>query len=54
MVRSAMGDAARFRLDGKVARVSGAVGAAVTILASPEAEWINGQLLPVNGGSLVS
>lgn len=30
------------------------VGAAVTFLASPEAEWINGQVLPVNGGSLVA
>lgn len=30
------------------------VGAAVTFLASPEAEWVNGQLLPVNGGSMVS
>lgn len=30
------------------------VGAAVAYLASPEAEWINGQVLPVNGGSLVS
>lgn len=29
------------------------VGAAVAYLASPEAEWINGQVLPVNGGSLV-
>jgi 3-oxoacyl-[acyl-carrier protein] reductase len=29
------------------------VGAAVTFLASPEAEWINGQVLAVNGGSLV-
>ncbi len=30
------------------------VGAAVTFLASPQAEWINGQLLPVNGGALVA
>ena len=30
------------------------VGAAVTFLASPEAEWINGQVLPVNGGGLVA
>lgn len=30
------------------------VGAAVAYLASPEAEWVNGQLLPVNGGSLVA
>jgi 3-oxoacyl-[acyl-carrier protein] reductase len=30
------------------------VGAAVAYLASPEAEWVNGQVLPVNGGSLVS
>jgi 3-oxoacyl-[acyl-carrier protein] reductase len=29
------------------------VGAAVAFLASPEAEWINGQVLPVNGGALV-
>jgi len=29
------------------------VGAAVTFLASSEAEWINGQVLAVNGGSLV-
>lgn len=29
------------------------VGAAVAYLASCEAEWINGQVLPVNGGSLV-
>ena len=29
------------------------VGAAVAYLASSEAEWVNGQLLPVNGGSLV-
>ena len=29
------------------------VGAAVAYLASREAEWVNGQLLPVNGGSLV-
>jgi len=29
------------------------VGAAVAYLASPEAEWVNGQVLPVNGGSLV-
>lgn len=29
------------------------VGAAVTYLASNEAEWVNGQVLPVNGGSLV-
>ena len=30
------------------------VGAAVAYLASAEAEWVNGQVLPVNGGSLVS
>ena len=30
------------------------VGAAVLYLASLEAEWVNGQVLPVNGGSLVS
>lgn len=30
------------------------VGAAVAYLASPEAEWVNGQLLPVNGGGLVA
>lgn len=30
------------------------VGAAVAFLASKEAEWINGQLLPVNGGSMVA
>ena len=29
------------------------VGAAVAYLASREAEWVNGQVLPVNGGSLV-
>ncbi len=29
------------------------VGAAVVYLASREAEWVNGQVLPVNGGSLV-
>lgn len=29
------------------------VGAAVVYLASKEAEWVNGQVLPVNGGSLV-
>ncbi len=29
------------------------VGAAVAYLTSPEAEWVNGQVLPVNGGSLV-
>lgn len=29
------------------------VGAAVVYLASLEAEWVNGQVLPVNGGSLV-
>ena len=29
------------------------VGTAVAYLASPEAEWVNGQVLPVNGGSLV-
>lgn len=29
------------------------VGAAVVYLSSTEAEWVNGQLLPVNGGSLV-
>ena len=29
------------------------VGAAVTYLASAEAEWVNGQVLAVNGGSLV-
>lgn len=30
------------------------VGAAVTYLASKEAEWVNGQVLPVNGGGVVS
>ncbi|AYC34009.1 SDR family oxidoreductase [Pseudomonas cavernae] len=30
------------------------VGAAVAYLASIEAEWVNGQVLPVNGGSLVA
>lgn len=30
------------------------VGAAVAYLASEEAAWVNGQLLPVNGGSLVA
>lgn len=30
------------------------VGTAVAYLSSPEAEWVNGQVLPVNGGSLVS
>ena len=30
------------------------VGAAVAYLASAEAEWVNGQVLPVNGGSVVS
>ena len=30
------------------------VGAAVLYLSSLEAEWVNGQVLPVNGGSLVS
>lgn len=30
------------------------VGAAVAYLASPEAAWVNGQVLPVNGGSLVA
>ena len=30
------------------------VGAAVVYLASKEAEWVNGQLLPVNGGSMVA
>lgn len=30
------------------------VGAAVAYLASTEAEWVNGQLLPVNGGSMVA
>lgn len=30
------------------------VGAAVAYLASQEAAWVNGQLLPVNGGSLVA
>ena len=30
------------------------VGAAVAYLASPEAAWVNGQLLPVNGGGLVA
>ncbi|WP_027996421.1 SDR family NAD(P)-dependent oxidoreductase [Simplicispira psychrophila] len=29
------------------------VGAAIVYLASPEAEWVNGQVLPVNGGSIV-
>ena len=29
------------------------VGAAIVYLASSEAEWVNGQVLPVNGGSLV-
>ena len=29
------------------------VGAAIVYLASPEAEWVNGQVLPVNGGSVV-
>ncbi len=29
------------------------VGAAVAYLASSEAEWVNGQVLPINGGSLV-
>ena len=29
------------------------VGAAIVYLASPEAEWVIGQVLPVNGGSLV-
>lgn len=29
------------------------VGTAVAYLASSEAEWVNGQVLPVNGGSLV-
>lgn len=30
------------------------VGAAVAYLASAEAEWVNGQVLPVNGGGLVA
>jgi 3-oxoacyl-[acyl-carrier protein] reductase len=30
------------------------VGAAVAYLASAEAAWVNGQLLPVNGGGLVA
>jgi 2-hydroxycyclohexanecarboxyl-CoA dehydrogenase len=30
------------------------VGAAVAYLASQEAAWVNGQVLPVNGGSLVA
>lgn len=30
------------------------VGTAVAYLASLEAEWVNGQVLPVNGGSVVS
>jgi 3-oxoacyl-[acyl-carrier protein] reductase len=30
------------------------VGAAVAYLASPEAAWVNGQVLPVNGGSMVA
>ncbi|MGH8831706.1 MAG: SDR family NAD(P)-dependent oxidoreductase [Polaromonas sp.] len=30
------------------------VGAAVAYLASAEAEWVTGQVLPVNGGSLVA
>ena len=30
------------------------VGAAVSYLASTEAEWVNGQVLPVNGGGLVA
>lgn len=30
------------------------VGAAVAYLASAEAAWVNGQVLPVNGGSLVA
>ncbi|MEF9947820.1 MAG: SDR family oxidoreductase, partial [Comamonas sp.] len=30
------------------------VGGAVTYLASTEAEWVNGQVLPVNGGGLVA
>lgn len=30
------------------------VGAAVAYLASNEASWVNGQLLPVNGGGLVA
>lgn len=29
------------------------VGAAIVYLASSEAEWVNGQVLPVNGGSVV-
>lgn len=30
------------------------VGAAISFLVSPQSEWINGQVLPVNGGSLVA
>ena len=30
------------------------VGAAASYLASTEAEWVNGQVLPVNGGGLVA
>lgn len=30
------------------------VGAAVSYLASTEAQWVNGQVLPVNGGGLVA
>lgn len=30
------------------------VAAAVAYLVSPEASWVNGQLLPVNGGSMVA
>lgn len=30
------------------------VGAAASYLASTEAQWVNGQVLPVNGGGLVA
>jgi len=30
------------------------VGSAISFLVSPQSEWINGQVLPVNGGSLVA